>query len=196
MNKSPITPEAFRQLLKARRSVFIDQFEPGANIPDEVVRDILESANYAPTHKLTEPWRFCVFTGHGLEKLARLQSEYYKNNAGVKFKQGTYEKLQANPLRCSHVVAIGLKRHDNVPEMEEIASLGCAMENVYLSMAVHGVGGYWSTGGVTYYPGSQQLFGLGENDKLMGFLSMGIIKTPSPDRTPGDFSAKLTWINE
>ncbi|HEU4610371.1 MAG TPA: nitroreductase [Chitinophagaceae bacterium] len=189
-----ISQEAFHQLIRSRRSVFIDQFDPSASIPDETVAAILESANYAPTHKHTEPWRFTVYSGAGLQKLANDQAAVYQKFAGEKFKQKTYEKLLENPLRCSHVVAIGLKRHDSVPEVEEIAAVGCAMQNVYLSMTVHGVGGYWSTGGVTYYEQAKSLFGLGAEDRLMGFLFMGVVKTPSPMRHPRPFEDKISWI--
>ena len=39
---------------------------------------MLENANWAPTHRLTEPWRFVVFKGEGLKTLAKFQSELYR----------------------------------------------------------------------------------------------------------------------
>src|SRR5687768_6256908 len=110
-------------LIASRRSVFTDQFEAGKKVADEIIWQMLENANQAPTHKLTEPWRFTVFTGDGLKKLAKNQAEIYKQFAGDKFKQNKYEKLLVTPTVCSHVVAIGLKRHaKEVPDLEEIAA--------------------------------------------------------------------------
>jgi len=43
-----------------RRSIMPAQYT-GALVNETTVRDILESATYAPTHKRTEPWRFMVF---------------------------------------------------------------------------------------------------------------------------------------
>jgi nitroreductase len=198
MKESRIEPSQVSGLIKSRRSIFPDQFVPGKKIPDEIVWQILENANWAPTHKKTEPWFFTVFTGNGLQKLARFQSETYLKSAGDKFKQDKYEKLQRTPLLCSHVIAIGMKRHReaNIPEMEELAAVACAVQNIYLSTLGFGLGGYWSTGGVTYQEEAKSFFGLGEEDRLMGFFYLGYIQIPSPKGTRRPISEKTKWISE
>ncbi len=65
-----IKSELINELIRTRRSVFTQQFEPGKVIPDEIIWQALENANWAPNHKFTEAWRFTVFTGNGLQKLA------------------------------------------------------------------------------------------------------------------------------
>lgn len=188
--------EEFNQLIRNRRSVFPDQFEPGRHIPDEIIQKILENATWAPNHGQTEPWQFVVFTGEGLKKLAAFQSELYKETAGEKFKPGSYQKLQANPLRSSHVIALCMKR-DPVkkhPEVEEIAAVACAVQNIYLSVTVYGLGGYWTTGGVTYNEKAKPFFGLGEDDKLLGFFYVGHIAVPSPDGKRKPVEQKTIWI--
>lgn len=189
-----ITIEEVNQLIRTRRSVFASQFEEGKIIPDEVIMDILENANTAPTHKKTEPWRFRVFTGEGLKKLGLDQAEIYKNEAGDSFKEARYESLKTAPLKSSHVIAICMKASGSVPEMEEVAAVACAVQNIYLSLAVHGVGGYWSTGGITFMEGAKPYFGLENNDKLLGFFFLGYTKIPSATRTPGPLEDKIEWI--
>jgi len=194
---SKITPSDLNDLLRSRRSTFNDQFEPGKKIPDEIVWELLRNANNAPSHKLTEPWRFVVFTGDGLKLLAEKQAEIFKANAGASFKQNKYEKLKTAPLNCSHVIAIGLKRHaDELPEMEEIASVACAVQNIYNSLQAYGIGGYWTTGGITYMDAAKEFFGLEPEDKLMGFFQMGYIKTPTAPRTPGAIEEKVRWVTQ
>lgn len=146
------TSEVITQIIRTRRSVFTQQFEPSKVVPDEIIWEALENANWAPNHKFTEPWRFTVFTGQGLEKLAEQQAAIYKEFAGAKFKQNKYESLQVQPQQCSHVIAIGCKRNpDQLPEMEEIAAVACAVQNIYLTITAHeGIGCYWSTGGITF----------------------------------------------
>jgi len=189
-------PEQINEYIRARRSVFVDQFEQGKQIPDEIILEILENANNAPTHKVTEPWRFVVFSGNGLKTLATQQAAIYKEHAGSKFKQNKYDKLQTSPLQCSHIIAICMNRNTAVPEMEEIAAVACAVENIYLSLPPYGIGGYWSTGGVTYMDAAKQWLGLSNDDKLMGFFFLGYIKTVSVPRRPGPVTEKITWIRE
>ena len=169
---------------------------PGQRISDEVIKQILDNANTAPTHKRTEPWRFTVFCDEGLERLARQQAAVYKQCSGDRFKESQYEKLLTTPQRCSHVIAIGLKRHDSVPEQEEIAAVACAIQNIYLSLATLGIGGYWGTGGITYFEEAKALFGLEKADRFLGFFYLGLVKTPSQLRQAGDVTLKTNWVRE
>jgi nitroreductase len=186
---------SINELFRHRRSTFPKQFVPGKKIPDEVVNQLLENATWAPTHGQTEPWFFVVFTGDGLKKLADFQSELYKREE-LNFKQDKYQKLKEQPLLASHLIAICMKRTENtrIPEIEEIASVACAVENIYLSLQAYGIGGYWTTGGATYYESAKSFFGLGPEDKLMGFFYLGYIATPSPQGKRKPIAEKSKWV--
>jgi nitroreductase len=184
------------ELIKNRRSVFPKQFEEGRTIPDEIITQILENATWAPSHGQTEPWHFTVFTGEGLKKLAHFQSELYKESSGERFKEATYANLQANPLKASHVISLGMKRDPNkkFPEIEEIAAVSAAVQNIYLSVSAYGLGGYWTTGGVTYNEKAKPFFGLGDDDKLLGFFYMAYVATPSPAGKRKPLEEKVSWV--
>ena len=178
--------------------MFPDQFEPGKHIPDEIVRQILENATWAPNHGQTEPWHFVVFTGNGLQTLANFQSELYKESAADRFKEATYQKLQKTPLLASHVIALCMKRDPNKkhPEVEEIAAVACAVQNMYLSVTANGLGGYWTTGGVTYNQKAKAFFGLADDDKLLGFYYLGYVAVPSPQGKRKPMEEKVVWIKD
>ena len=188
--------ELITELIRSRRSVFTQQFEPGKKIPDEIIWQALENANWAPNHKFTEPWRFTVFTGDGLQKLAGQQAAIYKQYAGSKFKQNKYEGMLVTPQQCSHVIAIGCKRSvDQLPEIEEVAAVACAVQNIYLTISAYdNIGGYWSTGGITFIEEAKPLFGLGHDDLLMGFFYLGYIKTPSVSGKRKPIQEKVMWV--
>ena len=190
--------EEINHLMRNRRSVFPDQFEAGKPIADDIIHEILENARWAPNHGQTEPWHFVVFTGEGLKILAQFQSELYKETAGEKFKEASYQKLQRNPLLASHVIALCMKRDPNKkhPEVEEIAAVACAVENIYLSVTAYGLGGYWTTGGVTYNEKAKPFFGLGEDDKLLGFFYLGHVAIPSPAGKRKPLEEKVVWIRD
>jgi nitroreductase len=193
-----MNPSMFNELVRRRRSVFPDQFEPGKKIEDEIIEQILINATWAPNHGQTEPWQFTVFTGDGLKKLATLQSELYKREAGDDFVEGKYIKLQQQPLRASHIIAIGMKRTTTkrIPEIEDIEAVACAVQNIYLSVTAYGLGGYWTTGGVTYNESAKYFFGLGDDDKLLGFFYIGHIAIPSPAAKRLPFAEKVSWVLE
>ena len=190
-------PDLFNELVRNRRSVFPDQFEIGKKVDDEMIKEILVNATWAPNHGQQQPWQFTVFTGDGLKKLAAFQSELYKKDSGEQFKQITYNKLQQNPLKASHIIAIGMKRTitKNIPEIEDIEAVACAVQNIYLSVTAYGLGGYWTTGGITYNEKAKSFFGLGEQDRLLGFFYIGHVAIPSAGATRLPMEEKVSWIN-
>jgi nitroreductase len=189
-------PLAFNRLARMRRSVFPKQFVPGGKVPDDIVLQSLENATWAPNHGHTEPWHFVVFTGDGLKKFAEFQSELYKVTSGDAFNEGKYQKLKDQPLLASHIIAIGMKRSESkIPEIEEIEAVACAVQNIYLSITAYGYGGYWTTGGITYVPQAKHFFGLGPNDKLLGFFYIGQVAVPSPGAKRKSLEEKGEWRN-
>lgn len=190
-----ISPEQASELIRNRRSLYPAQYS-GEPIDDDIIATLLENANWAPTHKLTEPWRFRVFKGDGIKKLAEFQAGLYKevNEKNGSFDSIKYEKLQNKPLLCSHIISIGMKRNEIVPEMEEIASVACAVQNMYLTAAAYGLACYWTTGGITFYENAKPFFGLEENDKLMGFLYLGIPKSKWPEGRRKPIEEKVVWV--
>ncbi|UPL50714.1 nitroreductase family protein [Hymenobacter sublimis] len=199
MNQAETTLSAAQvtQLIRGRRSMQPVLFEPGRVVPDELVRELLENATWAPTHKRTEPWHFVVFAGAGRQKLADFQVELYRSTAGPNLQESKLEKLTNNPLFSSHVIAIGLKRNPEVPEVEEVAAVACAVQNLHLSAVAHGLAGFWSSGGVTYQPEAKPFFDLGPQDQLLGFFYLGYPKPGATARsTRRPLHEKVTWVLE
>ena len=188
--------EEVNRLIRTRRSVFPKQFDEGRKVSDEIIEQIVENATWAPSHGNLQPWKFVVFTGVGLEKLATFQSDLYKASAGENFKEATYENLKANPLKASHVIAICMKRDPNkkFPEVEEICATATAVQNIYLSVSAFGLGGYWTTGGITYNPKAKSFFGLEEDDRLLGFFYIAHVAFPSPSKSRAPVTDKVEWV--
>jgi nitroreductase len=184
------------ELIRKRRSIFQSNFT-GEKVNDAIVMQMLENANWAPNHKNTEPWRFVVFTEEGLKQLAAFQGDCYKRVTSVDgtFKEERYQNLLSQPMKSSHVIAVGMKRDESkrLPEWEELGAVFCAVENMYLTATAYGVGCYLSTGGITNFEEAKSFFGLGHEDKLCGFLHIGIPKVlPEGKRNPVE--AKVKWV--
>jgi nitroreductase len=193
----PEKVQLISEVIRSRRSVFQPQFS-GEPVDDSIIETMIENANWAPTHKLTEPWRFIVFTGNGLQQLAQGQAEVYKlvTDADGSFKQDRYENLLRKPMLSSHIIAVAMKRDDkkSVPQIEEIGAVFCAIQNMLLTAAAFDIGCYLSTGGITYFDESRALFGLGAEDKLIGFLHVGQIKGVVPPGKRKPVHEKVNWV--
>lgn len=190
--------EAVNLLIKSRRSVFPKDYQQNEKVDDNIISQLLENANWAPTHKLTEPWRFVVFTNEGLVKLAEFQAACYKSvtEKDGSFREERYQNLKTKPMQSSHIIAIGMKRdpEKRVPEIEEIGAVFCAIQNMYLTATAYGIGCYLSTGGVTYFEEAKEFFGWEKEDKLIGFLNIGMPKSKSASGKRKPMEDKVRWI--
>ncbi len=184
--------------IKQRRTIKPEKFA-SETIENGIVEQILANANWAPTHGHTEPWRFWVFTGAGLQKLASFHAELYKKETPeADFKEKTYQKLYERPLKASHVIGIGMKRGNKpqkIPAIEEIEATACAVHNMWLTAAAYGIGAYWNSGGMTYHPEMKNFFELEAADEFLGFLYLGYPSDEWPDgKRVSDINEKTQWI--
>lgn len=202
MQRPEFNAEEVTKIIRGRRSLFVSQFKENDPVDDTIIEEMLENANWAPTHKLTQPWRFIVYTGEGLKKFADYQADLYKMRAeknGTPFLEATYTKFKESPLKASHVIAILMKRTEGsgIPVMEEIAAVSMAVQNMYLTASAHGLAAYWGTGGPTFWPEAREDFGLEGEDMLMGFFYVakpGIESWPEGKRDA--IGNKVAWIRE
>jgi len=192
-----IDAKSFNELIENRRSIFPQDYT-GEKVDEKIITKMLENANWAPTHKLTEPWRFIVFAGDGLKKLGVMQAEVYKKvtQADGTFKEERYNNLLNKPMESSHVIAVCMHRDEkkSIREVEEIGAVFCAVQNMYLTAAAYGIGGYLSSGGITYFEEAKSIFGLDADDKLLGFFHVGIPKEKNYKSIRKPFEEKIKWV--
>ena len=59
-------------IIRTRRSVFPPLYASDKEVPRSIIEKILEAANWAPSHKKTEPWRggyqACLLNNNGPRK--------------------------------------------------------------------------------------------------------------------------------
>ncbi|MEZ4874296.1 MAG: nitroreductase [Flavobacteriaceae bacterium] len=158
--------------IASRRSVFPVQYS-GEPIAKEEVQIILEAANWAPTHKRTEPWRFKVlYSEESRKKLSVFLSETYKMRA-EKFSEVTFRKYQENPLKAACIIAICMQRDpkESLPEWEEIAATAMAVQNMWLTASEMNIGAYWGSPAIISHMGD--FFPLEAGERCLGFFYMG-----------------------
>lgn len=163
--------EALLDLIKNRRSIFPVSYIDKP-IEKELIVELLECAEQAPTHKLTEPWRFIVFRGEGLKKLAiELQDQYMKEASKETFLEKKYQSIKDKVHRSGAVIAVCLHESGRVPKWEELAAVAAAVQNLSLAASAKGVGSYWSSPATLNSMGS--FLNMETNESCVGLLYMG-----------------------
>lgn len=185
----------FNSLIQERRSIFPPNYNE-IPISEEIIHQILENANAAPNHKLTEPWRFKILRGVALQRLAAFLVEDYKTNTPVEQQSEVkLKKMAENPLRSDTAILICMQAHPQLlPEWEEIAAVAMAVQNMWLTCSAHKIGCYWSSPAAIQRMGN--FIDLAENESCWGIFYMGHtdFEAPATKRTP--IQDKCVWINE
>lgn len=179
-------------LIANRRSVFPAQYNEKP-IAKADIEQILQAANWAPSHKKTEPWRFKVVQGSKKAELGEFLSNTYIDIT-EKPKQIKSKKLIENPKKAGAIIAICMQRDPNecVPEWEEIAAVAMAVQNMWLCCTELGIGSYWSSPGLIKY--MDEFFDMQEGEKCLGFFYMGYYNGDLPEATRGAIEDKVTWL--
>lgn len=182
--------------IRLRRSLKPEQLRPDP-VDRHLLEQLFEAANWAPSHGLTEPWRFIVFTGDARRGLAEAvvktmspegQPPLSLDDPAAK---GTIEKM----LRVPVIVAIVCATSTNpkIVEHEEIASTAMAIQNLHLTARALGLGGYWSSGKKAFDPRMAEFLGLTPPARCLGFFYVGwpAVEWPLGQRRPA--AEKVTW---
>jgi len=185
-------------LIRSRRSLSPEQFSP-RKVHREQIELVLTNATWAPTHGLTQPWRFKVFTEEGLERLAELLPDMYrKHTPPESFKQVKFDRLKERLQRVSVVIVVCMERDqsEKIAELEEIEAVACAVQNMYLTCTAYGMGAYLSTPGFIYTDSMKTALGLGEKDRCLGLFYMGYPsgEWPRSHRKPLEYVTE--WISD
>lgn len=189
--------QQFNQLIRSRRSTKPRLYN-GKKINDRIVWQIIENANWAPNHGLTQPWRFKVFTDSSLEKLGEFQANLYqKITPPEKFKPEKYDRMKTNLLKSSHVIVICMKRQksEKILEIEEIEAVACSVQNMALTAAAYGICSFWGSGGVTYTEELKEFLGLAAKDRCLGYLYLGYSDNPTTHSRREPIQEKVEWFS-
>lgn len=161
---------------RTRRTIKPHQMDGSREVPADLLREILEDAHWAPTHGLTQPWRFHVFTGPARERLAAgLQALYDEFTPPAEARPDKREKLRTNPLAAPVVIAVAayIEPGGKITEIEEIAATSCAVENLLLSAHQRGVASFWASPPVSYGAAFAKWLGLDTNHLALGLIYLG-----------------------
>ncbi|PZC46824.1 MAG: Nitroreductase [Chloroflexi bacterium] len=161
------------QAIRQRRSVGTFDDRP---ITREVVARLIDAAAWAPTHHLTQPWRFVVLAGGARAALADAVAAA-DPVTGVA--RAAHKKLGRAPV-CV-IVSHGVPENvDAMTEREDYAACAAAIQNLMLSAQAIGLASKWSTGALAESSSAKAYLGLDPNDRIVGYVYLGYATGQAP----------------
>jgi nitroreductase len=168
-------------------------------VPKELIERVLESAVHAPNHKITEPWRFHVFTGKGRGELARARAQTARLQAEAEGEEdemaaGRISRERKKAFRAPVVIAvISEAGRDEVETLENYAACAAAVQNMQLTAHSLGLGVIWRTGPVAYHEHMREFFGLSDGDRIVAYLYVGYPDMGERPRRRKPVDEKTIW---
>ncbi|NNE68818.1 MAG: nitroreductase [Rhodothermales bacterium] len=148
------------EIIRTRRTVH--NFLPRP-VPDALVHQAIESARWAPNHKLTEPWEFLLIGKETAAAIAERNAEMLRESKGEARAAHKLARWLSMPgwmlLTCRRV-------EDAFRQEEDYAACCCAAQNFMLSLWAQGVGTKWSTSPVTRDPEFFRLVGIDPDERF------------------------------
>lgn len=178
--------------LDARRSVSVMQLcDPGPN-PTQVLR-MLQSAVRVPDHGKRVPWRFVRITGDARVALGELLAA----RTLARTPDASEAVVEKERLRFRHapvIVTVVAKLGDDekIPAVERLLSAGCVCFALLQAAQALGFGACWLTGWAAYDAEVRNWFDVAEDEAIVGFIHIGSVRQPSPERDRPDAAALLT----
>ena len=171
----------------------------GKKIEAEKINQLLQLADWAPTHGHTEPWRFIVFEGDAVKRFCSDHAQLYKNSVSAdSFILANFEKIMKNGDNVSHIIAVYMMRGNNpkIPAIEEISATAAAVQNILLGAQALEIDALWSTGGMTHHPAMKKYFSLADEDVVMGLLYLGYSdEAPKERKRIVSLDQKIKWMD-
>ena len=172
----------------------VSQVKPDP-LPRPLIERLLAAGAQAPNHFKVRPWRFVVLTGAARERLgealaASLQARF------LDLPEEALAKESAKPLRAPLIIAVAvdLPVDSKVIEIENVAAVAAACQNILLAAQAEGLGAVWSTGDSARDPRIKEFLGLAPEQHLLGFLYIGLLESPPAPRQRPSFEDRTLWM--
>lgn len=174
--------QALWRVLRERRDMrhFVpaDTAEP---LPDGLIGRLIEAAHLAPSVGFMQPWRFIRVTDRDLRERmhALVEEERLATAEALPSRKDEFLGVKIEGIReCAELLVVtlmpGRDRHiigrRVLPEMD-IASVGCAIQNMWLAARAEGIGLGW----VSFFDPDRlgRMLALPEGARPLGILCIG-----------------------
>lgn len=165
-------------------------------ITDDEIRELLEAARWAPTHKMTEPWRFVVLRDKALERFTTFVKRCYKEREQLIPARKLEHKLKK--IENSQAILIILMHRDEkerLPEWEEMAAVSSAVNNIWIAASNNHINGYWST--PFYIKNMENFLEMNEWESCLGIFYLGKTDKELPEnRKRKPVESFTRWLYE
>lgn len=176
----------FEEVLRGRRTINLYLQTP---VPQQLVREAIETATWAPNHHLTEPWHFYLLGDKARQRCLDLCFDLVnakKGEEAAAFKRNSWAE------KPGWLVVTCKTSDDTQLQTENYGACCAAVQNLMLYLWKAGIGSKWTTGDITRDPRFAEILGIDFADEfVVGLIWYGYPKL-TPTQSRGGIDESLT----
>src|SRR5690625_396633 len=167
MNQS-VTP--LKEVIKNRRAV--KKGYTNEEVTEDLVRELLADASWAPTHGMREPWRFVFVHQDRLPTFAREVGQTYPDE--LKENRVAY-------LNEPHAIVVALMENPEQQKQkdENFGAIESLIQNFWLLAWHRELGLLWKTNQHIYHEEEEKIVGEKEDERIVDFIHLGYFEVES-----------------
>ncbi len=180
-----------QQVIETRRSIRSYTEQP---VPVELIEALLETAMYAPNHKLREPWRFVLAIEDGQTRYVDALMELLTARGQFETKTSEQRQQAEQKLREVPVYLTVLCQVQGTPDqqLEDTLATAAMIQNLQLVATERGLGCCWKSGKHWFTPEYASLVDASENERVLGVIQIGWPAIVPPVKPRTSAKDKLT----
>ncbi len=184
----PIMPSADTLAFLARRrsASALTLREPGPT--DEELLTLLTLAARAPDHGKLAPWRFVVLRDDGKRRFVEGLTNIASGREDSAKSLAKLGKISGPPVT---VAVVSRLVASEIPEWEQRLSAGAVCAQFIIAAQALGYGANWITDWYAYDAGAERLLGLGEGERIAGYIHVGTAAEAPQERIRPEMSALI-----
>jgi nitroreductase len=187
---------ALKSYLETRRSIPAFQMsEPGPS-RDEI-EEMLKLASRVPDHGKLAPWRFIVYSGEVRERMSlELANIAMARKPDMADDMIAVEKSRLTRAPVVIAVVSRAAPHVKIPEWEQVMSAGAVCLNLVMAANALGYASNWLTEWFAFDHDAYDVLGVGDGEKVAGFIHIGTPKMHPGERPRPELSDIVTFAGE
>ncbi len=177
------SPDTLSLLAMRRSSSAQTLIEPGPDAAE--LADLLRLAARAPDHGKLNPWRFVIMDGVGKARFVEALRAMAPRQPNPEKAAVALGKISAPPLT---IAVISSPQPGKQPMWEQELSVGAVCTLMLVAAEAMGFGANWITDWYSYDPEALRLLGVGEGEKVAGFIHIGTSSEAPLERVRPDMA--------
>ena len=165
-------------------------------VPRALIEKLLSAAVQAPNHYKVRPWRFVILTGARRNQLGDIMAASLLDRI-PDLSSEPLDKTRALPLRAPVLIAVGVDkpREEKVREVENIAAVSAACQNLLLAAEAEGLAVKWRTGEWARDDKVKEFLGFSADQHLIALLYIGYPEFTVDYEPRPSFEDRTVWMD-